>query len=69
MLICTVQMRVHNIYLLCDLYCVIAFDELVEAYTEQAKGLLDGGVDILMVETVFDTANCKVRAVYTTQAG
>ncbi len=37
-----------------------AFDELVEAYTEQAKGLLDGGVDILMVETIFDTANCKV---------
>lgn len=39
----------------------VAFDELVEAYTEQAKGLLDGGVDILMVETIFDTANCKVH--------
>ena len=37
----------------------IAFDELVEAYTEQARGLLDGGVDFLLVETVFDTANCK----------
>lgn len=36
-----------------------AFDELVEAYTEQAKGLLDGGVDILLVETIFDTANAK----------
>jgi methionine synthase I (cobalamin-dependent) len=37
-----------------------AFDELVEAYQEQAKGLLDGGVDILLIETVFDTANAKV---------
>ena len=31
----------------------------MEAYAEQARGLLDGGVDILLVETVFDTANCK----------
>ena len=37
-----------------------AFDELVEAYAEQARGLLDGGSDILMVETIFDTANAKV---------
>ena len=37
-----------------------AFDELVEAYKEQAKGLLDGGVDILLIETIFDTANAKV---------
>ncbi|XP_072312800.1 methionine synthase [Eucyclogobius newberryi] len=37
----------------------ITFDELVEAYTEQIRGLLDGGVDILLVETVFDTANAK----------
>lgn len=37
-----------------------AFDELVEAYTEQAKGLLDGEVDILLIETIFDTANAKV---------
>jgi 5-methyltetrahydrofolate--homocysteine methyltransferase len=36
-----------------------AFDELVEAYTEQAKGLLEGGADILLVETIFDTANSK----------
>ena len=35
------------------------FDELVEAYSVQAKGLLDGGVDVLLVETVFDTANAK----------
>ena len=36
------------------------FDQLVESYSMQAKGLLDGGVDILMVETIFDTANAKV---------
>ncbi|KAI5103526.1 methionine synthase [Silurus meridionalis] len=37
----------------------ITFDELVEAYSEQVQGLLDGGCDILLVETVFDTANAK----------
>ena len=31
----------------------------MNAYTEQAKGLLDGGVHILLVETIFDTANSK----------
>ena len=35
------------------------FDELVEAYSTQARGLLDGGADILMVETIFDTLNAK----------
>ena len=37
----------------------ISFDELVEAYSEQARGLMDGGADILMVETIFDVLNCK----------
>ncbi|KAL5463871.1 hypothetical protein EMCRGX_G032815 [Ephydatia muelleri] len=37
----------------------VTFDELVEAYEEQARGLIDGGADILMVETIFDTANAK----------
>ncbi len=37
----------------------VTFDELRDAYTEQAKGLIDGGADILMVETVFDTLNAK----------
>ncbi len=37
----------------------ISFDALAEAYHEQARGLLDGGVDILIIETVFDTLNCK----------
>ncbi|XP_065750999.1 methionine synthase isoform X3 [Phocoena phocoena] len=40
-------------------YRNITFDELVEAYKQQAKGLLDGGVDILLIETIFDTANAK----------
>jgi 5-methyltetrahydrofolate--homocysteine methyltransferase len=37
----------------------ITFDELVNAYTEQVRGLIDGGVDMLLIETVFDTLNCK----------
>lgn len=37
----------------------VSFDELVAAYTEQVQGLLDGGVDLLLVETVFDTLNAK----------
>ncbi|XP_056627811.1 methionine synthase [Triplophysa dalaica] len=37
----------------------VSFDELVESYTEQVRGLLDGGADLLLVETIFDTANAK----------
>lgn len=37
----------------------ITFDELVKAYYEQAKGLVDGGSDLLLVETIFDTLNAK----------
>ena len=37
----------------------ITFDQLKQAYTEQVNALLDGGVDLLLVETVFDTLNCK----------
>ncbi len=37
----------------------VTFDQLATGYAEQARGLLDGGVDILLVETVFDTLNCK----------
>ncbi|KAM4693612.1 methionine synthase [Discoglossus pictus] len=40
-------------------YRNVTFDELVDAYAEQARGLLDGGADILLVETIFDTANAK----------
>ena len=38
---------------------LVRFEELVAAYREQTAGLLDGGVDLLLVETVFDTLNCK----------
>jgi len=37
----------------------ITFDELKEAYFEQVKALVEGGADLLLVETVFDTLNCK----------
>ncbi|HEV8543616.1 MAG TPA: methionine synthase, partial [Verrucomicrobiae bacterium] len=37
----------------------VTFDQLVASYTEQIRGLIDGGADILLVETVFDTLNCK----------
>lgn len=37
----------------------ISFDELVETYAEAANALIDGGVDLLLIETVFDTLNCK----------
>ncbi len=60
----------YNIYdnelfllLLILFWCVstlLAFEELVEAYLEQAQGLVDGGCDFLLVETIFDTLNSKV---------
>ena len=37
----------------------VSFDEVMNAYYEQVRGLVDGGVDILLVETIFDTLNCK----------
>lgn len=37
----------------------VSFDELSNAYLEQAKGLIDGGADILLIETIFDTLNAK----------
>jgi 5-methyltetrahydrofolate--homocysteine methyltransferase len=37
----------------------VTFDELAHAYAEQAHGLLEGGADVLMVETAFDTLNAK----------
>jgi len=37
----------------------VEFDELVSAYEEQVRGLIDGGADLLLVETVFDTLNAK----------
>lgn len=37
----------------------VTFDQLVEAYSEQTRGLIDGGVHVLLVETIFDVLNCK----------
>jgi 5-methyltetrahydrofolate--homocysteine methyltransferase len=41
----------------------VTFDEVATAYTEQIKGLIEGGVDILLIETIFDTLNAKA-AIY-----
>ena len=44
-------------------YRAVTFDEVAAAYTEQIGGLVDGGVDIILVETIFDTLNAKA-AIY-----
>ena len=40
-------------------YRTHTFDQVVEAYSEQIRGLADGGVDLLLIETIFDPLNCK----------
>lgn len=40
-------------------YRALTFDEAVDAYYEQVKGLVDGGVDLFLIETIFDTLNAK----------
>jgi len=47
-------------------YRAITFDQLAEAYAEQVRGLLDGGSDLILVETIFDTLNAKA-ALYAIQ--
>ncbi|RKY90397.1 MAG: methionine synthase, partial [Ignavibacteriae bacterium] len=44
-------------------YRAVTFDQMMEAYYESAKGLADGGADILLIETIFDTLNAKA-AIY-----
>lgn len=44
-------------------YRAVSFDEVATAYEEQIRGLADGGVDLLLIETIFDTLNCKA-AIY-----
>ena len=51
---CSISPNVNN-----PGYRNITFSQLVAAYTTQAEGLIDGGADILLVETVMDTLNCK----------
>ncbi|MGQ8776827.1 methionine synthase [Serratia sp. NA_112.1] len=40
----------------------VSFDELVEAYRESTRALVEGGVDLIMIETIFDTLNAKAAA-------
>lgn len=49
----------------------VTFDEVAAAYTEQIKGLIEGGVDLLLIETIFDTLNAKaaIYAIMNVQAG
>ncbi len=44
----------------------VTFDEVAASYTEQINGLVDGGVDIILIETIFDTLNAKA-AIYATK--
>ena len=44
-------------------YRALTFDDAVYAYYEQVKGLVEGGVDVLLIETIFDTLNAKA-AIY-----
>jgi 5-methyltetrahydrofolate--homocysteine methyltransferase len=44
-------------------YRAVTFDRVVEAYSEQIRGLVDGGVDFLLIETIFDTLNAKAAVV------
>ncbi len=49
-------------------YRNVSFDALVAAYTEAVTGLIEGGVDAVMIETVFDTLNCKAAIFAVRQA-
>jgi 5-methyltetrahydrofolate--homocysteine methyltransferase len=40
-------------------YRAVTFDEVKDAYAEQIRALADGGVDLLLIETIFDTLNAK----------
>jgi len=44
-------------------YRAVTFDEVCNAYAEQVRGLVDGGVDIILIETIFDTLNAKAAIV------
>ncbi|HLV26330.1 MAG TPA: methionine synthase [Gemmatimonadales bacterium] len=49
-------------------YRNVTFRELVDAYREAAEGLMEGGADLLLIETVFDTLNCKAAIVAVEEA-
>ncbi len=46
----------------------ITYDELLDAYREQIDALIDGGVDLILIETIFDTLNCKAAIDAATQS-
>lgn len=46
----------------------LSYDELADAYREQMEALLEGGVDALLIETIFDTLNAKA-AIFARRAG
>jgi 5-methyltetrahydrofolate--homocysteine methyltransferase len=46
-------------------YRNVSFDELSDAYKEQVKGLIEGGADIILIETIFDTLNAKAAGLAT----
>ena len=49
-------------------YRAVTFDEVRDAYAEQVRGLVDGGAEIILIETIFDTLNAKA-AIVATRAG
>jgi len=49
-------------------YRAVTFDQVVETYTEQMRALREGGVDLLLIETIFDTLNAKAAIVAAQQA-
>src|SRR5690606_23776391 len=49
-------------------YRAITFDALRDAYAEQARGLIEGGADVLLIETIFDTLNGKAAILAARQA-
>ncbi|WP_414902538.1 homocysteine S-methyltransferase family protein [Sphingomonas flavalba] len=50
-------------------YRAISFDELRDVYRDQMDALLDGGVDFILIETIFDTLNCKAGIMAAIEAG
>src|SRR5919106_2137782 len=48
-------------------YRAVSFDEVRDAYAEQVRGLVDGGAEIILIETIFDTLNAKAAIVATHQ--
>jgi 5-methyltetrahydrofolate--homocysteine methyltransferase len=48
-------------------YRAVTFDQMREAYAEQVRGLVDGGAELVLIETIFDTLNAKAAVIATQQ--